>query len=89
MDVAIEDTCPGCVGQFDLDLSPAAFDRLDRPEVGKIQVEWEFVGEVGVTTGPFAGAVSAAGMNLFLLSTAIEAACCARRRRPLAKKAAL
>ncbi|KAI4198304.1 MAG: hypothetical protein LQ350_005387 [Teloschistes chrysophthalmus] len=58
--VAIEDTCPGCKGAYDLDLSPAAFNKLDRPEVGRIKISWEFVEPVTfLKTGPFAGAVPA------------------------------
>ncbi|KAI4257278.1 MAG: hypothetical protein LQ352_001690 [Teloschistes flavicans] len=57
--VAIEDTCPGCHGAYDLDLSPAAFNRLDKPEVGRIKISWEFVEPVTLKTGPFAGAVPA------------------------------
>ena len=57
--VAIEDTCPGCHGQYDLDLSPAAFNKLANPDVGRIKIEWEFVDHVTLKTGPFAGAVPA------------------------------
>ncbi|KAI4246201.1 MAG: hypothetical protein LQ352_006443 [Teloschistes flavicans] len=58
--VAIRDTCPGCKGMYDLDLSPAAFKKLANPDVGRIKIAWEFVGPVGVKTGPFKGAVPAA-----------------------------
>lgn len=55
--VAIVDTCPGCTGQYDLDLSPGAFNQLADPSVGRIQISWEFAEAVSLTTGPFAGAV--------------------------------
>lgn len=45
---------------YDLDLSPAAFKKLANPDVGRIKIAWEFVGPVGVKTGPFKGAVPAA-----------------------------
>ncbi|KAI4245399.1 MAG: hypothetical protein L6R40_002459 [Gallowayella cf. fulva] len=54
--VALMDTCPGCHGSFDLDLSPAAFNKLDNPDVGRIKISWEFVDPVTLKTGPFAGA---------------------------------
>ncbi|KAL8693798.1 MAG: hypothetical protein Q9218_001446 [Villophora microphyllina] len=58
--VAIMDTCPGCKGAYDLDLSPAAFNKLDNPDVGRIQISWEFVEPNFVTmNGPFAGVVAA------------------------------
>ncbi|THU85069.1 hypothetical protein K435DRAFT_869674 [Dendrothele bispora CBS 962.96] len=41
--VAVTDRCPGCAGQ-DLDLSPAAFNQLADPSVGRIHgVQWNFV----------------------------------------------
>jgi hypothetical protein len=40
---AIEDSCVACVGEFGLDLSPAAFDTLADPSVGQIQVTWHLV----------------------------------------------
>lgn len=55
--VAIMDTCPGCHGEYDLDLSPAAFNKLANPDVGRIKISWEFVEPVTLKTGPFAGAV--------------------------------
>lgn len=55
--VAIVDTCPGCAGQYDLDLSPGAFNQLADPSVGRIKISWEFAESVSLTTGPFAGAV--------------------------------
>ncbi|KAF9521101.1 hypothetical protein BS47DRAFT_1386792 [Hydnum rufescens UP504] len=38
--VAITDRCAGCAGEFDLDLSPAAFDVLAAPAVGRIPITW-------------------------------------------------
>ncbi|KAL8688033.1 MAG: hypothetical protein Q9224_004990 [Gallowayella concinna] len=58
--VALMDTCPGCHGDYDLDLSPAAFNKLDNPDVGRIKISWEFVEPVTLKTGPFAGAGPAA-----------------------------
>ena len=55
--VSIVDTCPGCHGKYDLDLSPAAFNKLADPNVGRIKISWEFVEPVTLKTGPFAGAV--------------------------------
>lgn len=55
--VSIVDTCPGCHGKYDLDLSPAAFNVLANPSVGRIKISWEFVEPVTLKTGPFAGAV--------------------------------
>ncbi|KAL8703604.1 MAG: hypothetical protein Q9201_003229 [Fulgogasparrea decipioides] len=56
--VAIMDTCPGCThSNFDLDLSPAAFNKLANPAVGRIKISWEFAEPVTLKTGPFAGAV--------------------------------
>ncbi|KAL9123347.1 MAG: hypothetical protein Q9175_008368 [Cornicularia normoerica] len=57
--VAIVDTCPGCAGHYDLDLSPGAFNQLANPSVGRIHISWEFVEAVSLATGPFAGAVPA------------------------------
>ena len=57
--VTIVDTCPGCKGRWDLDLSPAAFDKLANPSVGRIHLSWEFASPVGLKAGPFAGAVPA------------------------------
>ena len=57
--VAIVDTCPGCHGKYDLDLSPAAFDVLANPDVGRIKISWEFAEPVTLKTGPFKGAVPA------------------------------
>ncbi|KAF3907258.1 hypothetical protein ABW20_dc0106658 [Dactylellina cionopaga] len=39
--VKIVDTCPGCTGPYDLDLSPAAFNQLGDPLAGFISVTWE------------------------------------------------
>jgi len=39
--VQATDKCPGC-GDFDLDLSPAAFKQLADPSLGRIQVTWNF-----------------------------------------------
>ncbi|KAF8522601.1 plant expansin [Hysterangium stoloniferum] len=40
--VTVEDRCPGCA-QFDLDFSPAAFNVLADPSVGRLQgVTWSF-----------------------------------------------
>lgn len=55
--VAIVDTCPGCHGRYDLDLSPGAFNKLAHPSVGRIQIAWEFADAISLKTGPFAGAV--------------------------------
>ncbi|EPS37149.1 hypothetical protein H072_9225 [Dactylellina haptotyla CBS 200.50] len=41
--VTIVDTCPGCAGPYDLDLSPAAFDQLGNQFDGVISVTWEDV----------------------------------------------
>jgi len=44
--VMVTDKCPGCKGKFDLDLSPAAFNKLGDPSVGRLTgVEWSFDGE--------------------------------------------
>ncbi|KAI4219523.1 MAG: hypothetical protein LQ349_008327 [Xanthoria aureola] len=62
--VAIMDTCPGCTrSNFDLDLSPAAFNKLDNPDVGRIKISWEFVEPVTLKTGPFAGAVAGTAVS--------------------------
>ncbi|KAI0092377.1 loosenin [Irpex rosettiformis] len=37
--VTVVDSCPGC-GLLDLDLSPAAFNDLASPDLGRIQVTW-------------------------------------------------
>ena len=52
--VAIVDTCPGCKGTFDLDLSPAAFDKLAPEAVGRIKISWEFVDGFKPHSGPLA-----------------------------------
>ena len=52
--VTIVDTCPGCKGEFDLDLSPAAFNALADPAVGRIKIAWEFVDGFEPQTGPLA-----------------------------------
>ncbi|KAL8768883.1 MAG: hypothetical protein Q9194_005586 [Teloschistes cf. exilis] len=72
--VAIRDTCPGCKGQFDLDLSPAAFNKLANPDVGRIKIAWEFVGPAGVKTGPFKGAVPAAAAKKPAINQKVVAA---------------
>ncbi|KAK6517288.1 hypothetical protein TWF281_003948 [Arthrobotrys megalospora] len=41
--VTIVDTCPGCLGPNDLDLTPAVFDQLGDPLAGVIQVTWDYV----------------------------------------------
>ncbi|KAF9484203.1 riboflavine-aldehyde-forming enzyme [Pholiota conissans] len=38
----VRDTCPSC-SQFSIDLSPAAFQALASLDVGRIQVEWDFI----------------------------------------------
>jgi len=43
VELAIVDTCPGCAGAYDLDLSPAAFDQLGQEAAGVIQITWVFV----------------------------------------------
>ncbi|KIK65889.1 hypothetical protein GYMLUDRAFT_951322 [Collybiopsis luxurians FD-317 M1] len=41
--VAITDRCAGCAGAADLDFSPAAFNQLADPSVGRIHgVTWDF-----------------------------------------------
>jgi rare lipoprotein A (peptidoglycan hydrolase) len=40
--VKIVDTCPGCQ-KTSLDLSPAAFNKLEHPDVGLLDITWEFV----------------------------------------------
>ncbi|KAL9581312.1 MAG: hypothetical protein Q9212_003970 [Teloschistes hypoglaucus] len=72
--VAIRDTCPGCKGPFDLDLSPAAFKKLANPDVGRVKIAWEFVGPAGVNTGPFKGAVPAAAAKKPAVNQKIVAA---------------
>ncbi|KAI0790247.1 loosenin, partial [Irpex lacteus] len=37
--IKVVDSCPGC-GLLDLDLSPAAFNDLASPDLGRIQVTW-------------------------------------------------
>ncbi|KII84103.1 hypothetical protein PLICRDRAFT_46434 [Plicaturopsis crispa FD-325 SS-3] len=40
----ITDKCPGCAGLYDLDMSPAVFNLLADPAVGRLTgVAWEFV----------------------------------------------
>ncbi|KAI0768765.1 RlpA-like double-psi beta-barrel-protein domain-containing protein-containing protein [Trametes elegans] len=36
------DLCPGCA-RYGLDLSPAAFNSLASPDLGRIQVDWHFL----------------------------------------------
>ncbi|KAF8882843.1 riboflavine-aldehyde-forming enzyme [Infundibulicybe gibba] len=38
----VEDKCPVCVTGA-IDLSPAAFNQLADPSVGRIQVDWDFI----------------------------------------------
>ncbi|KAG5734167.1 hypothetical protein E4T56_gene1400 [Termitomyces sp. T112] len=39
--VTVTDRCAGCEGQFDLDLSPVAFEQLADPSIGRLfNVEW-------------------------------------------------
>ncbi|KAJ4485251.1 barwin-like endoglucanase [Lentinula aciculospora] len=41
--VTITDRCAGCAGEFDLDFSPAAFDRLADESVGRIHgMTWDY-----------------------------------------------
>lgn len=40
--VKIVDRCAGCEGQFDLDFSPAAFNALANPDLGRIEITWHF-----------------------------------------------
>ncbi|KAF5352820.1 hypothetical protein D9756_006164 [Leucocoprinus leucothites] len=40
--VRIVDLCPGC-GPGGIDLSPAAFQQLADPGLGRIPVEWDFI----------------------------------------------
>ena len=40
--VKIVDTCPTCE-KTSLDLSPAAFQALEHPDVGLIDIKWEFM----------------------------------------------
>ncbi|KAI8988372.1 RlpA-like double-psi beta-barrel-protein domain-containing protein-containing protein [Mycotypha africana] len=39
--VKVIDTCDGC-GRNDIDLSPAAFKKLDHKKKGELKVQWEF-----------------------------------------------
>lgn len=41
IDVTVVDTCEGCA-QFDIDLSPGAFQALAPLSAGRIQVDWEW-----------------------------------------------
>ncbi|RVD81206.1 uncharacterized protein DFL_009080 [Arthrobotrys flagrans] len=41
--VTIVDTCPGCAGPYDLDLTPAVFDQLGDPLAGVIDVTWDYI----------------------------------------------
>ncbi|EWC45748.1 hypothetical protein DRE_05085 [Drechslerella stenobrocha 248] len=41
--IKVVDTCPGCHGPYDLDLSPAAFDLLGSQLDGVIDVTWEYI----------------------------------------------
>jgi len=44
--VMVTDKCPGCKGKFDLDLSPAAFNKLSDPSVGRLLgVKWSMHGK--------------------------------------------
>lgn len=42
VDVGVADTCVGC-SQFDIDLSPAAFQSLASLDLGRIPVQWRFL----------------------------------------------
>ncbi|KAJ3472870.1 hypothetical protein NLI96_g13219 [Meripilus lineatus] len=43
VEVTLTDRCGGCVGEA-LDFSPAAFNKLADPSVGRIHnVEWQFI----------------------------------------------
>ncbi|KII84077.1 hypothetical protein PLICRDRAFT_179759 [Plicaturopsis crispa FD-325 SS-3] len=39
---AITDRCAGCAGEYDLDMSPGAFDVLAPPSAGRIPITWEY-----------------------------------------------
>ncbi|KAF3275107.1 hypothetical protein TWF970_007543 [Orbilia oligospora] len=41
--VTIVDTCPGCAGAYDLDLTPAVFDQLGDQLDGVISITWDYV----------------------------------------------
>ncbi|KAJ8469780.1 hypothetical protein ONZ45_g16779 [Pleurotus djamor] len=41
IDATVVDLCPGCGGDG-IDLSPTAFELLENPDVGRIQVDWNF-----------------------------------------------
>ncbi|KAF4588722.1 hypothetical protein EYR40_010276 [Pleurotus pulmonarius] len=41
VDATVVDLCPGCAGDS-IDLSPSAFQVLENPDVGRIQVNWDF-----------------------------------------------
>ncbi|KZT20523.1 hypothetical protein NEOLEDRAFT_1122554, partial [Neolentinus lepideus HHB14362 ss-1] len=41
VDATVVDECPGC-GPNDIDLSPAAFQRLASLDQGRIQVTWDY-----------------------------------------------
>ncbi|KAK6336012.1 hypothetical protein TWF730_003384 [Orbilia blumenaviensis] len=41
--VTIVDTCPGCSGAYDLDLTPAVFDQLGNQLDGVIDISWDYV----------------------------------------------
>lgn len=40
--VQVVDSCPGCK-RDDLDLSPAAFKKLNNLDAGQMQVTWKFL----------------------------------------------
>jgi len=40
--VVFVDKCPGC-NKGDVDLSPAAFNKIADPDQGRVPVTWEFV----------------------------------------------
>ncbi|MFF6916369.1 RlpA-like double-psi beta-barrel domain-containing protein [Streptomyces sp. NPDC012466] len=42
VDVIVADSCPGC-GHGDLDLSPAAFQKIAPLSAGRIAVTWTFL----------------------------------------------
>ncbi|KAF9497325.1 riboflavine-aldehyde-forming enzyme, partial [Pleurotus eryngii] len=41
IEATVVDLCPGCAGDS-IDLSPSAFQTLENPDVGRIQVNWNF-----------------------------------------------
>jgi len=47
----VTDKCPGCKGEFDLDLSPAVFDKLGDEAKGVLPLTWAFDDGAGQGTG--------------------------------------